>query len=195
VGEAAAWDDKQGEHSHLQDYLKGKSVTIGPIMYEVSTLSDALGWASSGTLKRSFSLSAYSDGRWGFSWTFPFFVGKNLTVPMTGGYILQRMYLKGPNLSDFGWTALYANSASRWMDSYLAVGVEWHDVSVDEMTDRQADFVFDTGLKFRTQVGHSPLKFLSFITDFWGLRVGIKNYGFFDIDRLTYVLEVGAGSF
>jgi hypothetical protein len=30
-------------------------------------------------------------------------------------------------------------------------------------------------------------------TDFWGVRIGIKNYGFFDIDKLTYVLEFGAG--
>jgi hypothetical protein len=59
----------------------------------------------------------------------------------------------------------------------------------------QTDFVLETGLKFRAQIGSTPLKFLSFFTDFWGIRAGIKNYGFFDIDQLTYVLEVGAGSF
>ena len=53
----------------------------------------------------------------------------------------------------------------------------------------------DAGFKFRTQIGQSPLKFLSFITEFWGMRVGIKNYGFFDIDRFKYVVEIGAGSF
>jgi hypothetical protein len=35
---------------------------------------------------------------------------------------------------------------------------------------------------------------MSFLTDFWGLRAGIKNYGFFDIDRLTYVVEIGSGT-
>ena len=28
-----------------------------------------------------------------------------------------------------------------------------------------------------------------------GLRLGIKNRGFFDVDRFTYVIEIGAGSF
>jgi hypothetical protein len=49
--------------------------------------------------------------------------------------------------------------------------------------------------KFRAQVGRSPLRFLSFLTEFWGLRLGIKDYGFFNIDRLIYVVEKGAGSF
>jgi hypothetical protein len=57
------------------------------------------------------------------------------------------------------------------------------------------DFVFETGLKFRVNVEHSPLKFLGFLTPYWGLRAGIKNRGFFDVNRLTYVLELGAGSF
>jgi hypothetical protein len=115
---------------------------------------------------------------------------------MTGGYVLHRMYLKNQKLRDFGWTLLYTNSASRWMDPYLAVGVEWYDRDLGTgVTERRTDFVFDTGLKFRSQVGQSPLKFLTFLTEFWGVRVGIKNYGFFEIDRLTYVLEIGAGSF
>jgi hypothetical protein len=46
----------------------------------------------------------------------------------------------------------------------------------------------------RINITKSPLKFLSFLTEFMGFRVGIKNTGFFDISRLTYVLECGAGS-
>jgi hypothetical protein len=38
------------------------------------------------------------------------------------------------------------------------------------------------------------LRFLPF-TDFWGIRMGLKNRGFWDIERLTYVFEIGAGSF
>ena len=129
------------------------------------------------------------------SWTFPFFVRKNMTVPMTGGYLMHRMYLKGPNLRDYGWTLLYANSASRWFDPYIAAGVEWHDVTESGVKSRRTDFVLDAGFKFRTQIGQTPLKFLSVLTEFWGLRVGIKNYGFFDIDRFAYVIELGAGSF
>ena len=36
--------------------------------------------------------------------------------------------------------------------------------------------------------------FLTKVTDFWGMHFGVKNDGFFDIDRLRYVLEFGAGT-
>jgi hypothetical protein len=57
------------------------------------------------------------------------------------------------------------------------------------------DFVFETGLKFRVNVMHTPIKFLGTFTPYWGLRAGIKNRGAFDVNRLSYVLEFGAGSF
>ena len=113
---------------------------------------------------------------------------------MSGGFIVWRMYLKDDGLRDFGWMAMYAPSASRWIDTYFAAGAEWDEEIVDGERQQDVEFVLETGLKFRAQIGHSPLKFLTFLTDFWGFRAGIKNYGFFDIDRLTYVLEVGAGA-
>jgi hypothetical protein len=33
------------------------------------------------------------------------------------------------------------------------------------------------------------------LTDFWGVRLGIKSYGGMDVDRFSYVVEFGAGSF
>ena len=54
--------------------------------------------------------------------------------------------------------------------------------------------MLETGVKFRVQLGSSPLSFLTFLTDFWGLRLGVLNKGFFDIDRFTYVIEFGAGA-
>jgi hypothetical protein len=104
------------------------------------------------------------------------------------------MYAKDDHLQDFGWMLMYANSASRWIDSYLAMGAEWDREVVDGVKSTQTDFVLETGIKFRVNVTTSALKFLSFATDFWGFRAGVKNYGFFDIDRLTYVLEFGAGA-
>jgi hypothetical protein len=100
-----------------------------------------------------------------------------------------------PHLRDFGWTALYTPSASRWVDTYFATGVEWHDVGPQGQPDIEAEFLLETGLKFRAQVGRSPLRFLSFLTKFWGVRLGVKNYGGFDVNRLRYVVEFGAGSF
>ena len=49
------------------------------------------------------------------------------------------------------------------------------------------------GIKIRGNVKFSPLKFLGFLTDFWGARLGIKNRGFMKIEELTYVFEIGAG--
>ena len=195
VAEAAAYDAAQGNGSHLAKFLVDKEIPDAPEIEDLTTMKEAFDWLDAGALKRSFSISFYTDGRAGFSWSFPFFVVKNLNVPMTGGYILHRMYAKGYQLRDFGWTALYAPSASRWVDTYLAAGVEWHEVIPEGESDIKADFILETGLKFRAQIGSTPLRFLTFLTDFWGVRLGIKNYGGFDIDRLTYVVEVGAGSF
>ena len=195
VSTAAAYDAEQGGGSHLQNFLVDKEVPNGPEVNNITTMTEAFGWVDAGALKRSFSVAAYTDGRWGVSWSFPFFVGKNLQIPMSGGYILHRMYAKGHKFRDFGWTAMYANSASRWADTYMAAGVEWRDVGFDGAVDIEPDFVLDMGFKFRGQVGKSPLSFLTVLNEFWGVRLGIKNYGMSDIDELTYIMEIGAGSF
>jgi hypothetical protein len=82
------------------------------------------------------------------------------------------------------------------VDTYFAAGAEndrERDPDTDELTVNEWWFVLETGLKFRFNLSHSPLGFLGFLTDFWGFSAGIKNYGFFDIDKLTYVFTVGAG--
>ena len=201
--EFLAWDQSQASEPDfhaLYPFVKDKEVPDWPAVEELSgvkAVDQINNWLVSGTAKKSLSIAAYGDGSGiGFSWVFPLFIVKNMTVPMSGGYLLHRMYLKGDNLGDFGWMLLYANSASRWVDTYFSAGVESYSETDDAgVVDDRTDFVLETGLKFRAQIGSTPLKFLSFFTDFWGFRVGIKNYGFADIDRLTYVLEIGAGSF
>jgi len=64
---------------------------------------------------------------------------------------------------------------------------------VDAGTRTVADFVFEGGVKLRVNITKSPLKFLSFLTDFMGFRAGIKNRGTPKIDSFSYVLEFGAG--
>ena len=151
-------------------------------------------WVSEGNAVKSLAISLYADGDLGFAWVFPLFIVKNMEVSVSGGFLVWRMYLKDQDLQDFGWTIMYANSASRWIDSYFATGVEWDSEVVDGIKSTEAFFIMETGLKFRVNVTTSALKFLAVFTDFWGFRAGIKNYGFFDIDRLTYVLEFGAGA-
>jgi len=195
TSEAIAWDVGQGSGSHLEAFLSDKEVPDWPVVDDVTSYDQAIGWVDAGALKRSLSIAFYSDGDAGISWVFPFFVVKNLDVSMSGGYLMHRMYLKDENLRDFGWMALYTNSASRWIDPYFAVGAEWHYETHGGVDEKRSDFVLETGIKLRAQIGRSPLRFLSVLTDFWGVRFGIKNYGFTDIDRLTYVFEIGAGSF
>jgi hypothetical protein len=63
-----------------------------------------------------------------------------------------------------------------------------------DMRETNTDFVLETGIKFRALLSHTPLKFLTNLTDFWGIRFGVKNKEFFDIKSLQYVVEFGAGT-
>jgi hypothetical protein len=194
--QAHEWDQANPDQHHLAPFLADKQVPDWPERKESEGRDKLVEWVQEGVAKKSFAVNLYADGNLGLSWAFPFFIVKNLEIPMSGGYVMHRMYFTfSENSGDsFGWMAMYTNSASRWIDTYLSAGAEWQYAGT-QSGERRTDFVLETGLKFRAQIGHSPLKFLTFFTDFWGFRAGVKNYGFFDIDRLTYVLEIGAGSF
>ncbi len=185
------------EDELLAEKMGEKEIRDWPEMDEISTASEFWSWWSDELVLKSFAISFRADGDLGFSFVFPFFIVKNLEDPMAGGFLVHRMYLKDQGLRDFGWMLMYAPSASRWIDSYFAAGAE-RDREPDPadpdgplITDW--DFVLETGLKFRVNITKSPLRFLSFLTDFMGFRAGIQNKGFFDISNLTYVFEFGAG--
>lgn len=156
-------------------------------------------WISeTGAFVKSLSVALRADGDLGISVIFPLFIVKHLQEPLGGGWFVNRIYFKDKDLRDFAWTVLYTTSASRWMDGYLSAGFEW-DEDWDEITLPQdveigRNFVLETGVKLRANLGNTPLRFLTKLTDFWGLRLGIKNTGFINIDKLTYVVEIGAGS-
>jgi len=185
-----------GEDHVLAHLMSDKVVNNWP---EVEGLNDAKGWGKAlndGAVIKSLSIAYRNDGDGGLVWSFPFFVVKHLEDPMTGGYILQRMYVRGPNLRDFGWTALYTPSASRWLDSYISAGAEnLHTTDTTGTIVGSWAFVMETGIKFRVNINETPLKVLHVLTDYWGLRAGIKYRGAMNINRLGYVLEFGAGSF
>jgi hypothetical protein len=121
---------------------------------------------------------------------------KNVQDPLTGGWLVNRVYLKGESLRDFGWLIQYTGSASRWVDGYIAAGWERDIVDVAEGGTRvQNEFVTETGVKLRINIHHTPVKFLGKLgTDFWGLRVGIRTVGLWNFDQIGYVVEIGAGS-
>lgn len=186
-----------GEDQGLAHMIKNHEEPGWPDVGELNDTRQWTKWVTDGAALKSLSIAARADGTTiGLSWVFPFFVVKHLEDPAAGGYIVQRMYFTDVGWRDFGWMAMYTPSASRWLDSYLAAGGEY-DVEADSLGTETGkwDFVFETGLKFRVNVEHTPLKVLSFFTPYWGFRAGIKNRGFFNVNRLTYVLEFGAGSF
>jgi len=185
-----------GDDHLLAHLMTDKVVNNWPA---VEGLNDAKGWGKAlndGAVIKSLSIAYRNDGDGGVVWSFPFFVVKHLEDPMTGGYILQRMYVRGPHLRDFGWTALYTPSASRWLDSYISAGAEnLHTTDTTGTIVGNWAFVMETGIKFRVNINETPLKALHILTDYWGLRAGIKYRGAMNINRLGYVLEFGAGSF
>lgn len=187
----------------LYHFMEDKEVRDWPEVSERDDLEGFTDWVEEGGAVKSLSISFMAsgavdpnnDGDIGFSFAFPFFIIKNFEAPMGGGFIVWRMYLKDVDLQDFGWMVMYAPSASRWFDTYFAAGVEWDDEVINNERIKETWFVLETGLKFRANISTSAASFLGFLTDFWGFRLGIRNYGAPSIDRLTYVVEIGAGVF
>ena len=91
---------------------------------------------------------------------------------------------------------MYMKSASRWIDPYISAGLEI-DAEEDSLGVKtsQTSFVVESGIKFRVNVTKSPLPFLSWFTEYWGLRMGLQYHNFWDLERINYVFEIGAGVF
>lgn len=153
-------------------------------------------WWEDNRLLKSIAVAArFNDERVGVAISFPFLIIKNVETPIIGGWMVNRVYFQDINLRDIGYNLLITPSASRFMDPYFAAGVELNKFN-DEQTGelkKETNFVMETGIKLRANVRFSFLKFLSVLTDFWGVRLGIKNVGFMEIKRLSYVFEIGAG--
>jgi len=181
----------------LVHFIADKGPEDWPEVEQVNSLDKFGDWLSDESWAKSFSLALRYDGNLGISFMFPLLIVRNFEDPISGGYILNRLYLTGKGLDEWGYTAVYTPSASRWMDPYFALGfqkVVSHQP--DGTTPSSYEFLVETGLKFRVNIVHTPLKVARRLgTDFWGFRFGIRYFGGFPIEELGYVLEVGAGSF
>jgi hypothetical protein len=183
----------------MRPYIAGKGYPTWPKEKPYTDLTRLQRWVSdAGSFVKSLSIAFRADGDLGISIIFPLFVVKHLQEPFGGGWIVNRIYFKDTDMRDFAWTVLYTRSASRWMEGYVSAGFEWdeewEDITLPETFESNRNFVLETGVKFRANLAYTPLRFLTKITDFWGLRLGIKNTGYVDIDKLNYVIEIGAGS-
>ncbi len=145
----------------------------------------------------SISVAFRYDGTAGISFGFPLLLVKNVEIPMSGGWLVHRIYLSN-KFQDFGYTLLMTPSASRWFDGYFAVGAENNlqptDPTRPNKNTHKWEFLLETGIKFRFNVTHSFLRPLRKIgTEFWGIRFGVRNFGFPSVNRLAFIAEIGAG--
>ncbi len=189
--------EKAGSDLVLRKDMEGYSQKTWPIVKEDSY--SFLDFFESEQVIKSFAFSYRNDnGISGVSLAFPLLIVKNVEMPIIGGWIVNRIYAQDIYFRDQGFSFLYTNSASGFMDSYISAGVEFNrseekDSLQNAKLITETDFAMELGLKFRANIRYSPLKFLSVISDFWGVRIGIKNTGFTSINRLNYIFEVGAG--
>ncbi len=186
----AALPDKALAKDMVSYYSEG-----WPVTKELSGEAKFFDWWQAENFIHSLAVAFRWNDVAGVSFCFPLLIVKNVEAPLVGGWLVNRIYLQDHALRDFGYNILYTPSASRFLDGYFAAGLEvdfYESPGVDELF-RSTDFVYETGIKLRGNVKYSPLKFLSVLTDFWGVRLGVKAKGFMKIDELSYVLEFGAG--
>ena len=160
-----------------------------PEVAELNELKKFTRWVEAEPFVKSISVAYRYDGVSGLSVVFPLLVVKNVADPIAGGWLVNRIYFKDVKFRDFSYNVLYTTSASRWLDGYFTFGWEWDD----DGTRTQTHTMTEVGVKLRFNMGASPLKFLTSLTDFWGVRLGVKNTGIWDWDSIGYAVEVGAG--
>lgn len=169
-----------------------KGHPVWPELEADSGARDLARWFESESFVKSLSVAARFDNEVGISFAFPLLIVKNVNEPFAGGWLMNRVYLKDEKFRDAAWNILYSPSASRRVDGYLAAGVERDRGDDGHAVTR---FMSEAGVKFRFDVRTTPLKLLTSLTDFWGLRAGIRYVGFGDFEELGYAVEVGAGAF
>jgi len=162
-----------------------------PEVEELTSAKKISRWVDTEAFAKSLSIAYRYDGDPGLSFAFPLLVVKNVADPLAGGWFVNRVYLKDVHLRDFSWNLMYTSSASRWLDGYFTFGWEWDN----DGTSTRTHTMTEVGVKLRFNVEESPVGFLAKLTDFWGVRVGVKNLGIWDFERMGYAVEVGAGTF
>ncbi len=178
----------------LKPFIDNKGYSDWPEFEEFDDFEQFSSWVSDEKFMKSLAIAYRYDGDNGIVFNFPLFIVKNFEEPMSGGWIVNRLYFKDYKLRDIGYNLLFTASASRWVDPYFAVGFEYDVYDTAGGTESRWLFVTEPGIKFRANLKHSKLKFLSKLgTDFWGLRIGVKYTGAWEFSQIGYVVEIGAG--
>lgn len=175
----------------LRTKIEEKETPTWPLVTNPPTLKPMIAALAEGRELKPFSLAYRTDGMQGIAVSFPLLVLKNVPEPLTGGYLVNRLFIRGQQPVDFGWQIMYTPSASRWFDQYLGAGVDVTRTDEEDGTRlTEATFAAETGFKFRFR---APLKALEGLMPFWGIRMGVRSRGALDIDGLTFIFEFGGG--
>ena len=175
----------------LRHKIQEKETLEWPVVTSSPTLKPMIAALAEGRELKPFSAAYRVDGQQGIALSFPLLVLKNVPEPLTGGYLVNRIFLRGSKPVDFGWQVMYTPSASRWFDQYLAAGVDVIRTIQDDGSDRtESAFAAETGFKFRFR---APLRALEGVMPFWGIRMGVRSRGALDIEGLTFIFEFGGG--
>ena len=184
--------DRAAADPKLVPFIADKGDPDWPAIGSARDLKKFGDWIKHESFVKSVNVSLRADGRIGVSMVFPLFVFWHMHDPLAGGWFVNRVYLMDDNLRDFGWNVLYTTSASRWVDGYFSLGYERDK---NDLGANRRFWVGETGVKLRANIKHSRLSFMSKLTDFWGVRVGLQSAGLLPVTRFTYVIEVGGGTF
>ena len=160
-----------------------------PEVEEFSGMKQFGQWVEAEACVKTVAFSFRYDGNAGLAVAFPLLIVKNVEDPIGGGWLVNRVTFSDKRLRDFSYNILYTSSASRWIDAYFAAGWEWDS----DGSSTQVHSMTEAGIKLRFTMQGSGLKFLTRMTDFWGIRLGVKNWGIWKWDHIGYAVEVGAG--
>jgi hypothetical protein len=190
------WPSAEKADPELVKFIADKGDPNWPEIKSVTSRQKFDRWLVDESWAESWALAARgANDDFGFSLSFPLLIFKNVQDPLGGGWLVNRIYFQGSDLEDFGWLINFSPSASRWIDGYFAVGVEWDKVVENDVETRNSYNVSETGIKFRFDFKRTRLRFLSKLgTPFWGFRVGVQLRGVWSFDNIGYVFEFGAGS-
>ena len=175
----------------LRHKIAEKETPNWPVVQSRASVGPIVEAISEGRELKPFSVAYRYDGTAGFAAAFPLLIFKNVSEPLSGGYLVNRLYTSDKNLRDWGWMVMYTPSGSRWFDQYVAGGLDTNRFENEDGTlGKTRAFVAEAGIKLRFR---APNRILGSITNFWGFRAGVKSVGAFDIDELSYIIEIGAG--
>lgn len=175
----------------LREKIAEKETRDWPVATTGTTINPVLEALAEGRDLKPFSFAYRNDGTHGIALSFPLLVIKNVPEPLTGGYLVNRIFLRAGDARSWGWNLMYTPSASRWFDQYLAAGLDVIRVTDAEgVVDRKPVFTAETGFKFRFR---APISAMNVLTPFWGVRMGVKSMGALDIEGLTFIFEIGGG--